>query len=141
MGKIMRGGLGKLSGLALSIIDLAKESERGEQQDENLHENINLVASKINDLDSAQQTLVVPDQEETGAGVFSVNETGLISHNITAKHLPMSNKNRKLLSEYEKLYGKAPIPGESYRDMFDRVVGKMLAEKVGMREMAEAMLM
>ena len=137
-GKIMRGGLGKLSGLALSIIDLAKESENRGKQEEIIHENVNLVASNINDLDSAQHTPVLQEKEETGAGVFSVNETGLISHNNNAKHLPMSNKNRKLLAEYEKLYGKAQIPGESYRNMFDRVVGTMLTEKAGMREMAEA---
>ena len=162
-GKIMRGGLGKLSGLALSIFDLAKEREKEEQEAEisgtdsqsvsealtgglrvrptnatkNVRvENVNLVGNKINDLDSAQHSLIIPEQEETGGGVFSVNETGLISYNN--KHLPMSNKNRKLLAEYEKLYGKAQLSGETYRDMFDRVVGKMIAERAEIMEMVEA---
>jgi len=45
------------------------------------------------------------------------------------KHYPMSNKNRALVAEYEKLHGKAQLPGESFRDMFDRVLGVMLGEK------------
>jgi hypothetical protein len=133
-GKIMRGSLGLLSGLAVAIYNLTK----GEKEAEKIQENVKLVGNKINDLDTAQEPLVAQEKEESGTGVFSVNEGGLISHNKRAKHLPMSNTNRKLLADYEMLHGKAQLPGESFRDMFDRVVGKMIAEKAGMREMVEA---
>jgi hypothetical protein len=132
-GKIAHGGLGKLAGVAVALHDLVVEEAPSVQE-----ENKKLLPNKINELTTAHEPPVVQESEEAGGGVFSVNEGGLVSHNARAKHLPMSNTNRKLLADYEKLHGKAQLPGESFRDMFDRVVGRMIAERAGMREMMEA---
>ena len=132
-GKIMHGGLGKLTGISAAVINLAKEKAKEENQEEVREfptENVNLVGNKINDLP-------YPHEDLAEEGLL-VTSAGIVSSNGKAKHLPMSNKNRRLLAEYEKLYGKAQEPGESFRDMFDRVVGKMIAEKEEVREMAVA---
>ncbi len=128
-GKIMHGGLGKLSGLSISINDLTKRQKTEEKQDAIISEDVNLVANEINDLDTLQPHIWLEDIKEPIGSVFSVTESGIISQKMVSKHLPMSNKNRKLLAEYEKLHGKSVLPGESYRQMFDRVVGIMIAEE------------
>ncbi|MEP7235791.1 MAG: hypothetical protein ABI778_10900, partial [Ignavibacteriota bacterium] len=83
-----------------------------------------------------QSSTVSRTREEVATGGLEINEAGNISPQGNNKHLPMSNRNRKLLAEYEKLHGKSVIPGESYRQMFDRVVGMMAEEKAEVMEMA-----
>ncbi|MFI5264946.1 MAG: hypothetical protein ACHQM6_10565, partial [Candidatus Kapaibacterium sp.] len=81
------------------------------------------------------------DSEEMELHGLTIHATGIINESQPvklvekAKHYPMSNKNRTLVKEYEKLHGKAQLQGESFRDMFDRVVEMMQTGKSEVREM------
>ncbi|MEP7233738.1 MAG: hypothetical protein ABI778_00450, partial [Ignavibacteriota bacterium] len=69
------------------------------------------------------------EREENFLDGLRVGSTGIVNESSSTKpkHYPMSNKNRTLVAQYEKQHGKQQLPGESFRDMFDRILS---SEKV-----------
>ncbi|MEP7236085.1 MAG: hypothetical protein ABI778_12390, partial [Ignavibacteriota bacterium] len=73
------------------------------------------------------------EREENLLDGLRIGSTGIVNESLSAKpkHYPMSNKNRALVAQYEKLHGKSQLPGESFRDMFDRIVAIAAASEIG----------
>ncbi len=147
-GKIQRGGgVGKLAAIAEEI-RLVGETSIVDGQSSMVGKIESSGKSAATDQSLREKKRVAKElvREEIPTNGLRVRSTGIIDTGIldTAvieelppmteqkiKHFPMSNKNRALLAEYEKIHGKAQHPGESFREMFDRVVGLILAEKAG----------
>ncbi len=140
-GKIQRGGgVGKLAAVAEEIEIVGENDELGITNYESKGETesgrkvFNPLKGESKEIPERTEVLVDLN-EENSLNRLRVNATGIINDNepakptAKAKHYPMSNKNRALVNEYEKIHGKAQLPGESFREMFDRVVGMMESEK------------
>ncbi len=149
VGEMHRGGLGKLAAIADDIIWASYEADEIQQK----AESEKLSPMKINELDYAHGEMSISEfgelespklmeKEAILTNGLRVRSTGVKATekpipSQKSKHIPMSNKNRALLAEYEKTNGKAQLPGESFRDMFDRVLGKILSENSAIWEPGE----
>jgi hypothetical protein len=80
-------------------------------------------------------------KEEISVEGLRVDSSGVIDTSAEKpKHYPMSNKNRTLVAEYEKEHGPQQQAGESYRQMFNRVVGLVTNENGNKENVVREML-
>ena len=77
--------------------------------------------------------------EATSLNGLRVRSTGEVTEEAPEEnHYPMSNRFRRLVKEYEKKHGKQQKVGETYREMFDRVVGICLGNNRSYGPMKQA---